>query len=239
MNILDIGILAIVGFCALAGFRKGLIRMVYRLASFFIAIVLAWLLFPHVAGVFRATPMPDVIQTSIKNNLNLDAFIAEQAAERADGVIESLYALPFPDTLVTFLSNSIEAGVTMHIDTIEEHVSAFFAGIAVNAIALVVVFVLVLIGLSVGGFALDIVAKLPVVNSFNNGGGLIAGLFLGIGIVWVLVVTMSMFFVADPYLYELLENSFAAGIILNSVLPQLAETAYSGGNYLVEGISAV
>jgi uncharacterized membrane protein required for colicin V production len=222
MNSLDLAILVLVALCALAGFRQGLIRTVYRLASLFISMILAYAIFPFVASFLRMTPLFSMIQNGIRGSLRLDDFVMEQVT---NGPAEIIAALPLPAAFRGLLEERFEPAVhgVLQVDTIEYYVSGFFANIAINGIAIILAFMLVMVLLSVGGAMLDIVGKMPVINTFNNIGGLIVGILLGIGISWLCVIGMAFFFAssANPDVYYFMQNSFFAGGVLESMLPQL------------------
>ncbi|MCL1845568.1 MAG: CvpA family protein [Defluviitaleaceae bacterium] len=88
----------------------------------------------------------------------------------------------------------------------------FLTNLAIDAIALVAVFFVVIIALSVVGAVLDIVSKLPVINTLNNLGGLVAGAVLGAGVSWLVLVVMSIF-AASAGVQGLLAGSMAARVI--------------------------
>jgi len=221
MNYLDIGVLVLVALCAFAGYRQGLVRTVYRLASFFIALILANILYPHVADFLRGSVIFTSIQNSIKRGLNLESFVTEHATMRQAEIIDSL-PIPMPAQLRELLHARVESDISgiLRVDTIEEYISAFFADIAINGIAIVAVFLLVLIILSIAGGLINIVGKLPIIRTFNNWGGFAFGIIMGAGISWISIIVISMFFAtsANPEFYDLLQNSFFARIVLDSML---------------------
>ncbi|MCL2456578.1 MAG: CvpA family protein, partial [Defluviitaleaceae bacterium] len=140
MNLLDIAILVLVAICALVGYRRGLIRTVYGLVSFFVSLFLSHKLYPHVAKFLQSTPLFEMIREQIKNTLGLGEMVTEFAAERQEEIVASL-RLPAP--LRALLSEQIDIHGVLQIDTIENYISGFFADIAINGIALVLVFLIV------------------------------------------------------------------------------------------------
>jgi uncharacterized membrane protein required for colicin V production len=221
VNYIDLGILILVASCALFGYQQGLIRTVYRLASFFISLILARILYPHVAKILSGTVLYDIIQESVKSGLNLENFVAEYATGMQTEIID---ALPLPAQLRGLLHAQFSPDVhgILQVETIEDYISAFFANIAINGIAIVAVFLLIIIILSVVGAVLDVVGKLPVIKTFNNYGGLIFGIIMGAGISWIAIIAMSLLFTtANPEFYEILQNSFIARRVLDSMIPHL------------------
>ena len=222
MNMIDLAVLILVALCAFAGYRRGLIRTVYRLVSFFIAIFLARQLYAPVARVLRGTPLFTSIQNSIASALNLERLVGEHTAARQVEIIDSL---PLPANLRELLHsyNTPNMYELLQVSTIEDYISGFFANMVINAIAIVLVFLIVIIGLSIAGIALDIVGKLPIINMFNRAGGLIFGLVLGGVLAWISLLVMTLLFATgqSPEMYELMQGSFVARWMLSSMMPQL------------------
>jgi len=200
MNILDFVLISIVVVCAWVGYQKGLVRTLYRFVSFILALFLAGRLYPIVAGFLRDSALYDSISgriasaTSIENAFRNNAPAPDVTeATRGTDIINSL---PLPDALRNTLyeRNTPDMFELLGVRTVEEHITGFFANIVINAISLIVVFVLVLVILHFIGKALNIVDMIPIVSSFNRAGGLGAGVLIGIGVVWLAVFAITMFF---------------------------------------------
>lgn len=206
MNLIDIAIFVILGLCAWGGFRRGLIRTVYRLVSFFVALFLAHQLYPHGAAFLRSTALFPAIRNSIARAMNFESVFNEHIV--GVGLIDQL---PLPDALRALLhaNNTPDMFALLQVATVEEYIAGFFANIVVNAMALLAVFILVMIGLSIAGYALDIVAMLPVISTLNRAGGLALGLVMGMILVWVGVLVMTIFFATGthPDMYDLMQGS--------------------------------
>jgi len=211
MNALDLGILIILALCAWGGFRRGLIRTVYRLVSFFIAIFLAYQLHPHVAYYLRETPLFPMISDGISRALNFEAVFHEHAVARGAEIIDTL---PIPGGMRALLHtyNTPDMFQFLQVATIEDYIAGFFANMIINAIAILLVFVIALIALSLIGYALDIVGMLPVIRTLNRAGGLILGVVMGAILVWISLLVVTLFFATGAYqsVYDLLQDSMIA-----------------------------
>jgi riboflavin transporter FmnP len=114
----------------------------------------------------------------------------------------------------------------LNVYTIEEYIAGFFAGLAINIISMVLVFIIVklAIGLLCGMF--DVIGRLPVIRHFNRGGGLILGLIQGVIIVWIGLAVMNLFFLdpTTPELARMLDESLLAWWIYehNPIMAMLA-----------------
>ena len=222
MNALDIIILAIVALCAIAGYHKGLIRAVYRLVSFFVAIIVARQLYPYVARGLRQTELFPTIQGGIAHAMNLEGFIADQTATRGADLIDSL---PLPGILQSLLHsyNTPNMFEILQVVTVEEYISGFFANMVINGIAILGVFLLTMLALTFIGYALDIVSKLPVIRTLNHIGGFVFGMAMSAVIIWLALVLVALFVVtANPMVSEMVESSRIAQWLFERTLPQLA-----------------
>lgn len=167
MNYLDLGIFAIVALCATIGYFRGLIRALYRLVSFLLAILLAYFLRPVLLAFLR--------------NAHADVFIRERIL--GENGLE--YTLLPIDLLIN---------------------------ITLDAFVIVGVFLLVFVILTVVGSILDVVSKLPAINTLNNIGGLAAGGLIGAGFSWLTLIVLRVFS-NHAAVFALLEGSLAARLI--------------------------
>jgi len=224
MNILDFVIIVIVALCAWGGFRRGLIRTVYRLVSFFVALFVAHQLYPYAARFLRETQLFPMIRDGIARAMNLQAVFNEHTAARGAEIIDRL---PLPGALRAqlHLNNTPDMFELLRVATVEEYISSFFANMVINAIAILAVFVLAMVALAIVGSLLDIVGMLPVIRTLNRVGGLAVGLAIGAILVWVGLVAMTLMFAAGvhPSLNDLLQGSVITAWIFDNefILPWL------------------
>lgn len=224
MNSLDIAVLVLVALCAFAGYRQGLIHTVYRLVSFFAAILFARFFYSYVARFLRETALFTMIKDSVRAGLNLEGFVTEYVAGQQMEIME---ALPWPVSQFSgLLYTWFQPDITeiLQVQTLEDYVASFFATIAINGIAIVLVFAFALVVLSMLGAVLDVFGRLPVIRTFNRFGGLAVGIVMGVGISWVCIVVMSIIMGAgaNAEVYDMLHGSFIAGTVFDSLMPQLA-----------------
>jgi len=200
MNVLDFILIGIIVGFAIIGYNKGLVRTLYRFVSFILALFLASRLYPVVAGFLRDSALYDNISERIANATSIENAFRNNAPQpdvtevaRGTDIINSL---PLPDALRNTLyeRNTPDMLELLGVRTVEQQITGFFANIVINVISLLLVFILVLAILHFIGKALNIVDMIPIVSSFNRAGGLGAGVLIGIGVVWLLVFVITMFF---------------------------------------------
>ena len=219
LNALDIGIIALVAIFAIVGYRKGLIRTVYRLVAFVLAVFIARQLYPYVARFLRGTALFPTIKEGIANAMNLQGFFNDHIQSAT--VIDQL---PLPEALRNILhtNNTPDMFEILQVATVEEYVAGFFANMVTNGIAMVAVFLLTWLVLVIVGNLLDIVSMLPVIRTLNNVGGLLFGVAISAILVWVGLVVVALFAIGShPQVFILLEESAIAQRIFEATLPQL------------------
>jgi len=220
--LLDVIIIGVILLLMYAGYKRGLIHTAYSLVSFVLALILATLLYPSVAAFFRGTMIYTSLQDYFMRSMGLDEVLYTQSLEFID-------SLPLPALLRNNLLmhyDSPGAFEALNVNTIEEYVAAFFAGIAINIIAILVVFLIVWIALGVLSKVLDIIGRLPIIRHFNKGGGTILGAVQGLIVVWIGLAVLSLFFLdpTRPEMVVMLDQSLLANIFYqyNPIMSMLA-----------------
>jgi len=191
-----------------------------------LALFIASRLYPHVSRFLRNTFIYENIRARIAGAANIEGTFREHApspdiSETLRGR-EVINSLPLPESMRSRLyeGNTPDMFELLRVNTVEEYITGFFANIVVNVISLVLVFVLALLILFLIGKALRLVDRIPIVSTFNQAGGLIAGALIGAGAVWLGVTVMTMFFSAgaNETMYGLIQGSALTRWMLNSGL---------------------
>ena len=207
MNALDFAIIGIVVLSAYFGYKKGLIRTVYRLVSFFVAIFIARQFYPYVARALRQTALFPALKDRIATSLNFEEHV----------IFDNL---PIPRFLQSILynNNTPDTFELLQVATMEDYVASFLANMIFGGVAALAVFVLALIALAVIGYALDLVSKLPVINFVNRTCGLIFGFAISIAVIWLCLAVAVI--AGGEGLHSLLDASWIAGWLFEATLPQ-------------------
>ncbi|MCL2752532.1 MAG: CvpA family protein [Defluviitaleaceae bacterium] len=213
MNWLDILVILIMAACILGGMWRGFIRAILGFTSFIIAIFLTNLLYPSLGRFLRGIDgLYASMSTSISRMLNLEGRFEQGIHGTYTQFIENL---PLPaavrDTLLQNYSDQTVAE-SLNATGVVDYISGFLAGLAINIIAIVVVFVLVLIGLAVLSRSLNLVAKLPVIRTLNKLLGAAVGAVFGLLLTWLVLGIVVVYFSANSAtdMQALLEASVIA-----------------------------
>lgn len=178
-------ILLVLVWCALRGYRRGLIltvsSLVVLLCAIFGANILSTALTPTVSPIVAP---------------KIEVFLEEQLASHLDGdtdaTIESLLEgtqlealLPYVDEdVLAQVGTNAEALATEVLSTVAE---ALAYGV-VQVILWIVAFVVISAVLNIVARTLDLVAKLPVLNTLNTLGGLVAGFVKGAIVLYIALI---------------------------------------------------
>jgi len=218
LNFLDILVIATMALCIIIGAWRGFVRTVLGFANFVLAVFLTNMLYPHVGrflrgidGFFSAT------STSIRTVMGLDAAIY---AESRAAEMEIINALPLPavfrDALIE--NNNPIIYQALGATGLADFISGFLAGIVINIISMVIVFVVIFSGLMVLTRVLNILTKLPVINSLNKLLGAALGAVWGLLLTWLVLGVVIIYLAANTQtdIVYMLENSVLAGHMHNT-----------------------
>jgi uncharacterized membrane protein required for colicin V production len=212
LNLIDLGVLIVIALFAFYGLRRGLILTVFRFASFFASIALARYLYPYVSRSLRDTPLYGALKKLVVDSMGLGSFFQNHA----NGLLAEadLSSLPIPGILKDLLisNNTPDIYSLLRVETIEDYISGFFANIIVNVLSIVLVFALSWVVLSIIGHMLDLISRLPVLNSLNRAGGLAVGLLMGVAAAWIGLMLIGVLFAtpAYPEVFAYMQGSQAA-----------------------------
>ena len=212
MNILDILVIVTIGLCILIGAARGFIKTVMTFLSFIIAIFLTNWIYPYVGRFLRGIDgLFNSLQRAVAQAIGLDNAIAEAGGAAEAEIINSL---PLPQSFQNAIieNNTVSTHIAIGAETFADYISGFIASIIINIIAIIVVFALIFTILHIITRVLNIVSKLPVINSLNKFLGAIVGGIWGLVLTWIILAMATIFFSAQGSfdIYESLANSHIA-----------------------------
>ncbi len=196
MNWSDLLVLAIIGVFSLIGMSNGFIFSMFRLTSFFIAALIAVKCYPLVSKLMMNTFLYTNIKDSIYKNLLLQQgqggkidTHAKKAA--ADTIVNSLN---LPDFLKETIIGQIPSPSKLFdIRIILGKVSELLAGVVIDVISLILLFILIRFGLIFVRFILKGIAKLPVFKQMDKLGGIAFGAIEGLLLLYIIFAVLTIF----------------------------------------------
>lgn len=190
----DIAVIAIIALCTFIGYKQGLVKSAIKILSFFIAIVVALVLYKPVSGIIiKATPIDDTIR---------NAMIEKIKPEGADNNQEITIEDGLTNKLIDKATNTIEG------------VAEAFAVKLIEIVVLLLIYILVKIVLKFITVLADLIAKLPFLKQVNEVGGLIYGVVKGIILVYTI---LAVVYLITPLLSDGIKENLDKSIITKTL----------------------
>lgn len=180
MNIIiDLSIIAIIAIFTLWGYYRGLIKVAFKILTFFIAIIVTLVLYKPVSNiVIEKTQIDENIENAI-----VEKFSAPEDEEIKDEDMQNI-------------SNLIEKYVGEYKNDIQNKTVKTLANqiaiLGINIGVAISIFILAKIILILFKAFSEVLAELPVIKQFDKSGGTIYGLAEGLLIVIVILTIISI-----------------------------------------------
>ena len=219
MNILSWAALAVLTYCALRGWRRGLIMTVFSMFATVIAIAISAQLSPQLSRTWQNTAFYEIVSERVEMTLfkGQDSQNDGEEGEDNRGVINSL---PLPDVV----QNGYAQNNMLGVSEFRKYIADSVTGIILNAISFVLVFLGVSIIMRIIIRCLNLLSRLPVIHTMNKMGGMLVGLLKGLILLWLIciVITIMSGTEAGIYLYgQINESPFLKYIYDNNMIMAL------------------
>lgn len=170
--IFDIVVIAIIALCTFIGYKQGLVKSAIKILAFFIAIILAFVLYKPVSSL-------------IINNTSIDDNIKNVMIEKIK-----------PEGTEKEQEIKIEDDIALRImgeatNTIEQIAETFTTKI-IEVAVLLLIFITVKIALRFVTVLTDLITKLPLLKQVNKLGGTVYGIIKGIIFVYTILAVVYL-----------------------------------------------
>lgn len=191
LGMITAGILVFFGWI---GYRRGFVKEVVSMFFVLLSVALVWFVNPYVNDFLRNhTPLYDTVQSSCQDYVEaqLDGSSTTGTQDQS-GLIESL---GLPDFLTEGLAENNNASVYQYLDvtTFTDYVTDYLAVAVVNGVSFLLSFLLATLLIRMVTYALDIIARLPVINGINRITGAVVGILKGLLFVWIAFLILTVF----------------------------------------------
>jgi uncharacterized membrane protein required for colicin V production len=204
--IVDLIIGVIIILFLIIGYKKGLVFCLINLATFIVAIVLAFAL---------CSPVAELVKNTTEVDENMKAFIISHMPGGEDIDLKANEQLPDP------IKNAIDDSVASINEAKEKAIDATATEITNNvlrAICFVAIFFLVKILMWVLKLVSRIFTKIPVIEQINSLGGMIVGTLEGLIIVYVIfgVIALISPMLTNTAIVDSINGSFFGKMMYNN-----------------------
>lgn len=167
--LIDIILLLIIALSTFIGYKKGLIKIAFKLVSFILAIVISIVLYRPISNfIINYTPIDNILEETIESRLSSSSITKEET----NNIISNYY------------SNVKNASIGI--------VSQSIAKTIINIGCMLLVFIISNIILLFFRFSGDLIAKLPLIKQCNSVGGFLYGLLVGFVLIYVFLAIVAI-----------------------------------------------
>ena len=190
----DIAVIAIIALCTFIGYKQGLVKSAIKILSFFIAIIVAFVLYKPVSGIIiNNTPIDDNIK-----NVMIEKIRPEGAQENQEVIVEDNLALK----LIGDATNTIEG------------IAEAFSVKLIETVILLLIYIIVKIALRFITALTDLITKLPFLKQINELGGTIYGIVKGVILVYTI---LAVVYLITPLLNNNVKENIDKSIITKTL----------------------
>lgn len=209
--ILDIILAALIIISFIAGYKKGFVKSVWKIAALVVTIVLVIALKNPAVDFLSGTSIAGAINEKISKTIHIPQ----------GGGIDAAESLNLPDFLNAQVSDGIE-NAQGAVASVNDAVAASLTNIAVTIIVCVALFIIIrLILMAVYMIAVGITAA-PLIRGVNQFFGGLLGAVNMVFIIFLLLALVSLFAPADSQLFEMIDNTYVVKYLYNyNILLQL------------------
>ncbi|MDO4800344.1 MAG: CvpA family protein [Bacillota bacterium] len=194
MNWTDIVVIAVIGFFAFHGYRKGMVVTLIRLIKTIASLIVANLFHrPFVDLVLSSTGhskenVANEIRELIQGYISVPANLGTK-----EQISEVFRQIPIPGFARDFIENELGNQAVKTISQAVEVIANQLADIALYSLGFVVLAILAFFALTIIEKMSRLITALPLVKQVNNLGGFLIGLLQGLLVVMFLIVVVNTF----------------------------------------------
>ncbi len=210
--VLDIVIVALFSLSVFLGYKKGLVGVAFKILSFIVALVLAFILSRPVTNiVIENTEFDEGIHKTIESTL---------ASKSSEELEENKEESNTSNVITDYVAGQIKKATSEAQDNIAVTVADGLTENIVYAICFIGIFIVLRIILIFLKFLAEAIAEIPVLKQFNEAGGIAYGVLRGVFIIFLFFAIVSLVAsIADiGGFLDIINESFIGKILYNNNL---------------------
>lgn len=176
--ILDLIVILVIALFTFIGYKQGLIKVAIKIASFFIAIIIALVLFKPVSTlVINNTTIDDKIENAIIEKITPEGMKPEDKVE----------------------TQNLPSGIIKNTNDSIKNIAETLTTKLIEICTILILYIVARIVLKFISALATLIEKIPILKQFNKLGGTVYGLVKGVLIVYVI---LAIIYLASPLLKE-------------------------------------
>lgn len=182
MNIIDIIVFLIVVWQLVSGYRKGLILTAFGFVGNFVAFLLVYMYQDLFKGFLISISNLDKFIYNLLFD-KVQAFTVKTINGFGDSNKDSLLNFPLPREMKDNIMEAFQTGVT----NAAHEITTLITDMALSILSAVLLYFIISLAIKWLARVLNLVSKLPIINSFNKLGGVL----ISLGILYFLFIIIS------------------------------------------------
>ncbi len=204
--IIDLIVIGIIFLSTFLGYRKGLIGVAFKIASFIIAIIITLILFKPISNyIINNTEFAQTIENTIVQKLS--------TAEIENGQIKQENS-NLPEVIVNYINVGLQDTVNEAKDSIVKIVARNLAETIIDIIVIIGLFIITRLLLLFAKAILEAISEIPIIKQFNKAGGILYGILRGLLLIYLTLAIISL-------ILPMLDKTSILNIINNSILTKI------------------
>ena len=204
--IIDLIVIGIIFLSTFLGYKKGLIGVAFKIASFIIAIIITLILFKPISNyIINNTEFAQTIENTIVQKLS--------TAEIENGQIKQENS-NLPEVIVNYINVGLQDTVNEAKDSIVKMVARNLAETIIDIIVIIGLFIITRLLLLFAKAILEAISEIPIIKQFNKAGGILYGILRGLLLIYLTLAIISL-------LLPMLDKTAILNIINNSILTKI------------------
>ena len=183
---------------ALYGHYRGFLRLAVSMAALVLSLGAVRMAMPPLTAFLKEnTGIHQWMQESLEEAIGLEGITGNMnlpAQQRA-----AIEEMPLPKSVKQILveNNNEEIYRILGVDGFIDYIVSFLAGRIINALAFVLLFITMNVGLHVLSRCLNLIARLPVLYGLNQIAGAVLGVMMALSYFWVACLALNIFVSTD------------------------------------------
>lgn len=206
MSILvDILIVLILGLCLFLGYKKGLVKCAFKLLSFLIAIIIAFLFYKPISSlIIEHTQLDEILETKLVS-------ILDKKEQEPSKIEQENKTSSLPEVMVESINETIKDATKGAKTSLVQTAAHQFTLSIISFGVMLFLFLLTRLVLWVIQLLTKVLTDLPLIKQVNTLGGLLYGLLEGVFILYLLLAIFS--FVPITSIQQAIQTSFFGSIL--------------------------
>lgn len=219
--IIDVIAAAVIILAAAIGKKRGLVKMLWRCASWIITIILAVILSAPVSALLADSEAAHKINSTIKNTV--EEYISSAALNNTDtiqisdkAVNDIAHSTGIPAILIPSAASVLNTGISNGINSISDNISDIISNAVMRVASWIILMIIIKIIISILYHALNIASKLPLINTANRTFGALLGVINALFLIYISLAVVLFLVQNGTIPQRIIENTYLVKYFYNN-----------------------